>query len=203
MSKLYTVIRFVRPLCIYLVRYSNIISFFLSLLLLLLFLRWIANNIYLKSFFISFLSFFLFPFFFFFPFFIIRRIKPYFLLHSIFKKRTGQTFSPEIHITNGFIRPLDDYIVLNCTKNLPWNTHRILNFSYLVVFLHDQKVLRKQRVSPSQASSTAFFFFFWRTFTFTRKVLPRWIHPPYPHILSLHSVKTRSTRGSELHYYCD
>lgn len=202
MSKLYTVIRFVRPLCIYLVRYSNIISFFLSLLLLLLFLRWIANNIYLKSFFISFLSFFLFPFFFFFPFFIIRRIKPYFLLHSIFKKRTGQTFSPEIHITNGFIRPLDDYIVLNCTKNLPWNTHRILNFSYLVVFLHDQKVLRKQRVSPSQASSTAFFFF-WRTFTFTRKVLPRWIHPPYPHIFSLHSVKTRSTRGSELHYYCD
>ena len=159
MSKLYTVIRFVRPLCIYLVRYSNIISFFLSLLLLLLFLRWIANNIYLKSFFISFLSFFLFPFFFFFPFFIIRRIKPYFLLHSIFKKRTGQTFSPEIHITNGFIRPLDDYIVLNCTKNLPWNTLRILNFSYLVVFLHDQKVLRKQRVSPSQASSTAFFFF--------------------------------------------
>ena len=202
MSKLYTVIRFVRPLCIYLVRYSNINSFFLSLLLLLLFLRWIANNIYLKSFFISFLSFFLFPFFFFFPFFIIRRIKPYFLLHSIFKKRTGQTFSPEIHITNGFIRPLDDYIVLNCTKNLPWNTHRILNFSYLVVFLHDQKVLRKQRVSPSQASSTAFFFF-WRTFTFTRKVLPRWIHPPYPHIFSLHSVKTRSTRGSELHYYCD
>lgn len=56
-----------------------------------------------------------------------------------------------------WIHILPTIIVPNCTKNLPWNTHRILNLVSLVVSC-TIKSIPETTGFLNQASSTAFFF---------------------------------------------